>query len=164
MTGLEPWLVAVAVAVMAVGMLGVVIPILPGLFLVWVATAGTILLQATDPLGWSLAAFLTVLFLAGTAATVILPARQGMQGGAARSSFGLAALGAVIGFFVIPVLGFLLGGLAGLLVGELRARGDWDAALASTGRVVRAYGIGVLIEFVIGLSMIATWVVALLLR
>lgn len=164
MTGLEPWILVLAVVVMAVGMLGVVIPFLPGLLLVWVATAGTVLLQGTDGAGWAVAVVLTLLFLAGMAATIVLPARQGMQGGAARSSFGYAAAGALIGFFVIPVLGFLIGGLAGLLYGERQHRGDWEPALASTGRVLRAYGLGVLLEFGVGLVMIATWVAALLLR
>jgi uncharacterized protein len=162
--GLEPWVVLLAVLLMSIGMVGVIVPMLPGLLLVWIATAGSLLLQGTDAVGWSVVALLTVFLLAGTAATIVLPARQGMQSGTARSSFGYAALGAFVGFFVVPVLGLVIGGLAGLLWGERQQRGGWEPALASTGRVLRAYGVGLLVELGLGLTMIVTWAVTLLLR
>lgn len=161
---MDPLLLALAVLVMIVGLVGVVVPVLPGLLLVWVATVGTTLLGGTDLIGWLVAAWLTLLFALGTAATIWLPARQGKRGGVPWSSLGGAALGVVVGFVVIPVLGFLIGAVAGLLLAERRRLPTWQAAWHSTGRVLRAYGIGVLVELTIGLVMIASWVAALLLR
>lgn len=161
---MTPLVLAVAVVVVLVGLAGVVIPVLPGLVLVWLATAGTVLLQGADATGWSIAAVLTLLLVAGTAATWWLPARTGLRGGAAPRSFLLAGVGAVVGFVVVPVVGFLLGALAGLAVGEWSRQGSWDAALATTRQVLRAYGIGVLVELGAGLTMVAVWVVALLTR
>lgn len=157
-------LYALAIVVMLIGMAGIVIPVLPGLLLVWIATVGTILAQGMDPVGWTMAIVLTALFAAGTAATILLPARQGRRGGAPPATFALAAVGAVVGFFVIPVLGILVGTLLGLFVGERLRLQDNRAAVSATGRVLRAYGIGVLVEALIGVTMIGTWAVTILLR
>ncbi len=155
---------ALALVVMLIGMVGIVVPVLPGLLLVWIATVATVLVQGTDLVGWAVAVVLTGLFGAGTAATILLPARQGRQGGAPPSTFALAAAGAVVGFFVIPVLGILVGALLGLFAGERLRLGDNRAAVAATGRVLRAYGIGVLLEALIGVTMIGVWALTVVLR
>jgi uncharacterized protein len=147
-----------------VGLFGVVVPVLPGLLFVWLGTAGTILLHRADTVGWLVTGLLTVLFLLGTAVTIWLPARTGRQGGASPRSFVYAGIGGAVGFFVIPVLGFLVGALLGLLIGEQQRLGEWAPARASTGRVLRAYGIGVVIELVLALTMAATWVVTIVVR
>jgi uncharacterized protein len=160
----EPLLVALALAVMVVGLVGVVVPVLPGLLLVWLASVGTILYVGTDTVGWIVAVLLTVLFALGSGATIWLPARQGRRGGVPLRSLLAALLGAVVGFVVIPVIGFPIGAFAGLLLGEQQRHGDWQAATASVGQVLRAYGIGVVVEMVVGVLMIATWLVAIVMR
>lgn len=161
---MEPLLVVLALLVMLVGMAGVVIPVLPGLLLVWLAGVSTTLWVATDATGWAVAATLTVLFALGSAATIWLPAKQGRQGGASWTSLATAMLGAAVGFVVIPVVGLLVGGFVGLLVGEWRRLGDWSPAWSSTLQVLRAYGIGVLVELVVGTAMIGVWLVAAITR
>jgi uncharacterized protein len=161
---MEPLLGALALLVMLVGLMGVVVPVLPGLLLVWVASAGTMLYLGTDAAGWAVAGVLTLLFALGTGATIWLPARQGRRGGVPLRSLVAAGVGAVIGFFVIPVLGFLIGAFVGLLLGEQQRLGDWQPALASVGQVLRAYGIGVVVELVVGVTMIGIWLVAVVVR
>jgi uncharacterized protein len=161
---MEPLLAAVALLVMLVGLVGVVVPVLPGLLLVWIASVGTMLYVGTDAVGWAVAAVLTVLFALGTGATIWLPARQGRRGGVPVRSLLAALAGAVIGFFVIPVVGFLIGAFAGLLLGEQLRHGDWQAALSSVGQVMRAYGIGVVVELVVGVTMIGIWLIAVVVR
>ncbi len=153
-----------ALVVMVVGLLGVVVPVMPGLLLVWAAAVGSLLWQGVDATAWWVAALLTLLFAVGTAATVYLPTRSGRQGGVPGSTLGYVLLGAVVGFFVVPVLGLLLGALAGLYLGERSRLGDPGRARASTGRVLRAYGLGVLVELVVGVTMILVWGVAVWLR
>jgi uncharacterized protein YqgC (DUF456 family) len=160
----EPLLVALAVVVMLVGLIGVVVPVLPGLVLIWVAAVSTTLLLRADVVGWLVTMLLTVLFGLGMAATIWLPARQGRRGGVPLRSLLAAAAGAVVGFFVIPVIGFLVAGAAGLLLSERSRLDAWQPALRSVGGVVRAYGLGVVVELVAGLSMIAVWASAVLLR
>ena len=53
---MEPLIVALAVVVMLVGLIGVVVPVLPGLVLIWVAAVSTTLLLRADLVGWMVAA------------------------------------------------------------------------------------------------------------
>lgn len=153
-----------ALVVMVVGLVGVVVPVLPGLLLVWLASVGTLLLVDTDTTGWTVSAVLTVLFLLGTAATIWLPTRTGRRGDVPASSLLAAVVGALVGFVVLPVVGFLVGAFLGLLAAEQRRQGDTQAAWRTTLGVARAYGIGVLVELVIGVTMIATWAITVLVR
>jgi uncharacterized protein len=160
----DPIVAVVTLIVMLIGLLGVFVPVMPGLLVVWAASVGTTLWVGADAVGWAVAGVLTLLFGLGTAATVYLPARQGRRGGAPASSLLAALAGAVVGFFVIPVLGFLVGALGAFLVAEQLRLGEWGPAWSSTGALVRAYGIGVLVELVLGLTMIAVWAGAVILR
>ncbi|MTV24011.1 DUF456 domain-containing protein [Nitriliruptoraceae bacterium ZYF776] len=150
-------LVVITLLVMLVGMVGVVVPVLPGLLIVWVAGAGTALLVGTDAAGWSLAGVLTLLFVVATAVSWWLPTRRGLRGDAARSSLLVAVAAGAVGFFVIPVVGLVLGALAGLYLAELRRHGDPPRAWAATRSVLVGYGWGVVVELGAGIVMVLTW-------
>ena len=70
-----------------------------------------------------------------------------------------ACLLGLIGFFVIPVVGLPLGAVAGVYLAERRRLGTHELAWRSTVTVVKAFGVGVLIEMGAGVAMIAAWVV-----
>ena len=72
------------------------------------------------------------------------------------------AVGAVIGFFVVPVVGALLGGPTGIFVAELARVRDPSRAWASTLEALKGIGLGIVVQFVAGVAMIAVWVVAVL--
>lgn len=146
------------------GLVGVAIPVLPGLLLVFLATAGTLLLQGASGAVWLVVGVLTVLALSGTAASTVLPARRAAGDGAPTGSLALAGVGAVVGFFVIPVLGLVVGGVLGLLLAEQRRLGDWAPAWRSSKRVLSAYGVGVLVELLIGVAMGTLWLVVFVVR
>lgn len=154
--------VLIALVVMVAGLIGVIVPVVPGLPLVWAGAVGSLLWQGTDAVGWALAAVLTVLLAIGTAATVYLPTRSGRQGGVPGRTLGWTLLGAVVGVVVVPVVGLLLGAAVGLHLGERARLGDHARAWASTRRVVRAYGLGVLVELGLGVTMILLWGLAAL--
>ena len=147
-----------------VGLVGVLMPVVPGLVLVLLVTAGTLLLQGTGPLAWTVVAVLVVLTLVGSVVSAVLPARRAAASGAPRASILLALLGAVVGFFVLPVLGLLVGGVLGLLVAEHQRLGEWAPAWSSAREVLRAYGLGVLLELGIGVVMGALWLVVYVAR
>lgn len=153
-----------ALGVMFVGLVGAVVPVVPGLLLVWAAAVASLLWQGTDAAGWAVAGVLTALFALATAATVYLPTRRGRQGGVSSSTLGYTVLGAAVGFVVVPVVGLLLGAALGLYLGERSRLGDHERAWASTGRVARAYGAGVLVQLVVGVTMILIWGVAVTVR
>ncbi|MFO7778077.1 MAG: DUF456 domain-containing protein, partial [Nitriliruptoraceae bacterium] len=124
----------------------------------------SVLWQGTDTTGWLVAWWLTGLFALATLVTVVLPTRRGRELGATSASFASGLLGAVVGFFVLPVAGFLIGFLVGLAVGERARLGEWEAARTSTFAVLRAYGLGVLLELLLGLTMVGSWLAAVIAR
>ena len=146
----------VVLLVMLVGLVGVVVPVLPGLLLVW--GAGVVWAWVGGGAGhWAVAAALTLLLVVGTLTKYVLPARSATGAGAPRRTLAVGAVGAVVGFFVIPVVGLLVGGVAGIYLAE-RARLRSDAAAwRSTRAVLLGIGLGVLVELVTGALMVAIW-------
>jgi hypothetical protein len=58
---------------------------------------------------------------------------------------------------VVPLVGFVIGGVLGVFLAEWRRTGDPRGAWASTRRVLVAFGIGMAVEVGAGLLMVATW-------
>ena len=68
------------------------------------------------------------------------------------------ALAGLVGFFVIPVVGLLVGFPVGVYVAE-RARVGADLAWPSTKAALRALGVSILLELVAGVLAAGVWVV-----
>ena len=71
----------------------------------------------------------------------------------------LGVAGGVVGFFVVPVVGLPIGGVLGIYVGEHLRTGDPVAAWRATRATITGFGIAVLVQFAAALSMIAMWLV-----
>ncbi|HSK59253.1 MAG TPA: DUF456 domain-containing protein [Actinomycetospora sp.] len=144
--------------VMAVGLTGVVLPFMPGLPIIW---AGALLYGITTDfgnVGWTAMIAITVLGVIGMAASLVLPDRAGAAAGASRSTRLFAGLLGLVGFFVVPVIGFPLGACLGVLVAQYRRTADWDGAVRSTIAVLKGFGVGLLAELAAGLAMVLVWV------
>lgn len=160
---MEPVVAILAMAVMLIGLAGTILPVLPGLSLIWLAAIGSMVVSGWSAGAWVTAAVVTTLFVGAEIAQYALPARAGRVSGAPRSSLAAgAALGAV-GFFVIPVVGFLVGGVAGIYLAERSRLGSHPQAWITTRAVLRNVGIAVVIHVVAGILMVATWLTHVLL-
>ena len=69
----------------------------------------------------------------------------------------------MIGFFVIPVLGLLVGFVLGVYLAELVHRRDQRRAWASTVHAVKGVALSVGVELAGGLLATAAWVVGVVL-
>ena len=154
----------VAGLVMAVGLAGTIVPAVPGTPLIWIAALGYGVAVGFGALGIVAMVAITALFAAGVAAKIVLPQRAASAGGAPRSTLVVAGVGGIIGFFVVPIVGFALGAIAGILLAEYRRTGDWAPAWRSTKGVIVGFGIGTLLEIAAAVAMIATWAVWVAIR
>ena len=147
---------ALVLVAMLVGLAGTIVPAFPGLVLV----AGAALVYGAVE-GWNPLAVVAIvaLFVAGTAAGVVLPSRAAGGAGAARSSLALGAVLAVVGFFVVPVVGMPLGGALGIYLGERSRTGAHDLAWRATAATLKGFGIGALVQLAAGILMIGVWLV-----
>jgi uncharacterized protein len=154
MSGTETALFAL---VMAVGLAGTIVPLLPGLLLIWGAAVAYGVLAGFGVVGAVALVVITALLVVGMSAQYVLAHRSGAAAGAPRSTLMLGALAGVIGFFVVPIVGFFVGAALGVLVAEHARLGMWDAAWRSTRAVIRGFGIGMLVEIACGTLMVFTW-------
>jgi uncharacterized protein YqgC (DUF456 family) len=148
---------AVAAVVMAVGLVGTIVPLVPGLPLIWLAALGYGLAGDFGPSGAVAMAAITFLLVLGVAAKYLLASRGATSSGAPRSTILAGALLGFAGFFVVPVIGFILGAVLGVLLAERRRLNDWARGWESTKGVLVGFGIGVVLEVLAGLLMILTW-------
>ncbi len=143
---------------MVLGLLGTLIPFVPGLPIIVLCAVA----YYTFAAGWSLSALVAVgvmivlMVVGSTAEWWVAPASAQRGGGGCLSSF-LAAIAGIVGFFVIPGIGVIVLPLVVVLVVEyLRARDVRHA-----GRATAAYFVGWLlsngIELVAGLLMIGVF-------
>lgn len=157
MTGLE---ILVALAI-AVGLVGVLVPILPGSLLV----AAAILVWATgrgEVTAWVVAAIALGLLATGAAVKYVVPGRRLQRAGVPSTSLLLGAGAGVVGFFVVPIIGLPLGFLLGVYLTEWRRVGHQDAWPA-TVHALKAVGLGIAIELGFGILAAATWAVGVVL-
>lgn len=153
MTDLE---ILVALAMLA-GLVGVLVPIFPGLPLIAGAALLWVVLGDAGAVGWLVVAAIATIGVAGIVIAGILPAKRGLEAGVPGWVLGVAAVGVVVGFFVIPVVGALAGGPIALFVAELVRRRDLRAAWGSSREALLAIGVGIGIQLGAGVAMIAVW-------
>lgn len=149
---------AVAVA-MVVGVIGTLVPVLPGILLVWAAALVYGIVAGFGATGWVAFGIITALAIAGTAAGFLLPARAAGGAGAPRSSLLAGAALGIAGFFVIPVVGVAIGAALGIFLAERVRTGDAGAARAATVATLKGYGAGALAQLVVAVGMFGTWIV-----
>lgn len=146
-----------------VGLVGVVVQVLPGAFLVGGAVALWGGLQGTGA-GWVVLALAVVLTAAGQVVKYLVAGRHMQRAGVRSSTLVWGGVAGVIGFFVVPVVGlFLFFVGAVLLVEWLRSR-DLRVAWRATVRALQATGLTILVELATAMLVVGVWVVALLLR
>jgi uncharacterized protein len=151
----SPTEVLVALAIL-VGLVGVIVPILPGLVLVLAAILVWAISEGSAT-AWSVFAVAAVLVVAGSVVKYAVPNRRLKTTGIPSSTtwFGVA-LG-VVGFFVIPVIGLFIGFVLGVYLAEYRRVGG-AAAWPSTKEALRAVGVSILIELAAGVLAALVWV------
>jgi uncharacterized protein YqgC (DUF456 family) len=152
----------IVLLVMLVGVVGVLVPFLPGLLLVWAAGVAWVWFDGHGPAHLVVGVVLTGLLTVGIVAKYVLPARSASGVGAPTSTLLVGAAGAVVGFFVIPVVGLVVGGVAAVYLAELARLQDFGLAWRSTWAVLRGIGIGMLVELTAALLMVGVWALGVL--
>ena len=152
---------ALVALAMLVGLAGVLVPLLPGTALILAAAVGWALLVVDGgSTRWVVVGVMAALFVAGAVLKYALPGRH-LAGRLPRRTLLLGGAGAALGLVLLPPLGLLLGGVAGVYLAE--AQRDRSTAWRSTVQVLKAVGLGVLAELTAGVLMVGTWLVGVVL-
>lgn len=149
-------LVAVAIVV---GLVGIVIGILPGSVLVGAAVLVWALFMESA-VGWWTFVVVAVLLIVGMVANKVIMARHTQQVGTANSSLLIAAIVGIIGFFVVPLIGLVLGFVLGLWLAEYWRLRNAQRAWLSAKAGLKGTGWGLLAELGAALIASTVWLVA----
>jgi uncharacterized protein YqgC (DUF456 family) len=142
---------------MIVGM--IVIPILPGLVIIWVAALAYGLFAGFGVLGWVMFGLITLFMLAGSILDNVLMGTSAHKKGAPWWVILLAMVAAIGGNFLLPVVGGILAGFLVLLLVEWLRLKDWRQALESMKGMVIGWGWAFVFRFIMGMIMIGLWLI-----
>ncbi|MFB7977953.1 DUF456 domain-containing protein [Streptomyces vinaceus] len=142
--------------VLLLGVVGVLVPGVPGTWLVW---AGVLwwALHERSASAWSLLVAATALLLVVQVVKWQLPPRRLRGVGVTRRMAAYAGAGALLGFVLIPVVGAVPGFVGGIYLCERLRLGTHGEAWASVRAVMRAVGTSVLVELLACLMVAGAW-------
>jgi len=143
--------------VMLVGLAGTLLPILPGIVLMWGATIAYGFAVGFGGVAIPVIIIASLLTIIALASGFVLPKRAAEEAGASNRSQWFAAIGAIIGFFVIPIVGAIIGAVAGIALSEYQRTGDWAATRRSTIGIAKGFGLSALAQFSLGFLMLVVW-------
>ena len=146
----------------AIGLVGVIVPLLPGTLLVFGAIAVWAAVEHTF-WSWMVLAVVTAVLAGGLLVKYMWPAQRLRAGDVGRWTLVVAAVLGVIGFFVVPLVGLPLGFVLGVYLCELAARRDRRRAWAATVLALKSAALSVGVELAAGLIATAVWVGGVLL-
>ncbi|MGX2993821.1 DUF456 domain-containing protein [Streptomyces sp. JNUCC 64] len=146
--------------VLLLGLCGVMVPGVPGSWLVWAGVAWWAV-QDTRTVAWGVLVGASAVLLVAQAVRWQLPPRRLRHSGTTRRMALCAGLGSVLGFVVVPVVGAVPGFLGGVYLAERVRLGGHGQAWASTRTALRVGGWSVLVEWFACLLVIGAWAGAL---
>lgn len=157
MTATNTLVLIIVVVLMLVGIAGIIFPVLPGSGLIFIAIAAY---------GWYEGfQVITVKYLVVMGALTVLAMTLSYLSavwgakytGAGRAGTWGALLGLLVGLFVLPPAGIVLGPWIGAFIGEYLANKDArKALLAGAGAVLGLFS-GMLVHLIIALIMVGTF-------
>jgi uncharacterized protein YqgC (DUF456 family) len=151
---------AVGIAIL-IGLIGIIVPVLPGSLLI----LGAILVWALEvqtATAWIVFAVATTFLAIGSIVKYTLPRSRMAEAGVPNSTMLLGALVGLVGFFVIPYVGLLVGFVLGIYLAEHHRVGR-QQAWPSTKHALKAVGISILVELTAALLAAVTWTLGVVL-
>jgi uncharacterized protein YqgC (DUF456 family) len=152
------WELLLVGLVIVLGLCGVLVPGVPGSWLVW---AGVLwwALQDPQPAAWAVLVGATLVLFLSQVVRWALPSRRLRASGAVPDMgvYAGAGAGSFLGFFLIPVIGAIPGFLAGIYLHERLRLGRHGEAMAALRTTMRSGGSGVLTELFACLLIMGAW-------
>src|SRR5512139_2415873 len=98
---LQTTIFAITLVIMLVGLFGLIVPIFPGVTVIWLAALGFGVVKGFNTLGIWMFAIITLLWIAGMLVDNLFMAAGARQGGAAWSTLLLGILAGVVGTLLL---------------------------------------------------------------
>lgn len=148
------WLVQV---IMLVGLFGLIVPVYPGIVIMWLAALGYGIAAGFTPLGIGLFVLITILMLIGTIIDNVMMGAGARQGGASWLTIGVALAGGILGTILWPPVGGIIAAPLAVLLLEYAHTSDFHKAWASLRGLATGWGLSIIVKLGIGLVMMIIW-------
>ena len=142
---------------MLVGLIGLVVPIFPGMLIMWLAALGYGIAAGFSTLGIVLFVVISLLALAGSLADNLLMGAGARQGGASCLSIFIALSVGIIGTLLFPPVGGLIAAPLAVLGLEYYRLRDWALARQAVFGMAKGWGLSIAARLVIGFLMMGLW-------
>lgn len=147
------------IVLMLIGLVGIVIPVLPDLILIWASALGYGLIIHWGQNGPIFFALITILGLIGIATEFWVSGIGARRGGASGGAMLIGAILAVVAFFVTGPIGAVVALLLGIYVVEYIRKRDVESASQAMIGAGLGCGASLGVKLILGLGMVATWVI-----
>ena len=144
---------------MLVGLVLLVVPIFPGITVIWVAALLYGIVTGFDTLGIVIIVLITLGMIAGISADNLLMGAGARRGGASWLTIIVALIAGIAGTVLFPPIGGLIAIPIAIFLIELLRNREWRSAWRATRGVALGWGLSFLVRFGIGLVMISAWLI-----
>jgi uncharacterized protein YqgC (DUF456 family) len=144
-----------------VGLVGLIVPVFPGLTVMWLGTLVYALIQNAAGLmtgwDWFIFGIITLLMIVGNIADNLIIARKMRDKYIPWSSILIAFAAGIIVSLIFTPIGGVIAAPLGLLAAEYRRLQDRGKAIESTKAYMIGWGWAFAVRFLIGLTMTGLW-------
>lgn len=144
---------------MLVGLVLLIVPIFPGITVIWVAALLYGIVTGFDTLGIVIIVLITLGMVAGISADNLLMGAGARRGGASWLTIIVALIAGIAGTVLFPPIGGLIAIPIAIFLIELLRNREWRSAWRATRGVALGWGLSFLVRFGIGLVMISAWLI-----
>jgi uncharacterized protein YqgC (DUF456 family) len=145
--------------IMAAGLFGMVIPIYPGVLIIWAAALIQGLVTGFSTLEIWVIILISLLMIAGSLVDNLLMGGKARQAGASWISIGGALLAGLVGTFAFPPLGGIVAAPTLLFLLEFARLRDSSEAWEITKGLLTGWGLSFIARFLIGITMVLVWAI-----
>jgi uncharacterized protein YqgC (DUF456 family) len=149
------WALAVALIFMFIGLLSILLPLVPGVALIWFTALIYAIAEGFKKVDPITMVVLSLVAIPGITADIWVSSLGAKAGGASLWSIVTSLLGGLVGFLIFNVPGAIIGSLVGLMIVELLRAEDWRQALKASGGWVVGWLLSTGVQIVVGLIIIA---------
>ncbi|MBC8265267.1 MAG: DUF456 domain-containing protein [Anaerolineales bacterium] len=144
---------------MLVTLCGLIVPVFPGLIVIWLLALLYGIISGFGTLGAVLFVIITVLAILGEISDNLLMSKKARQEGARWLSIAIAYIAGIVGSIVFSPLGGIAAALGTLFLVEFISSRDHRKALAVTKGMAIGWGWAFVLRFGVGLMIIALWAI-----
>jgi len=144
---------------MLVTLCGLIVPVFPGLIVIWALALLYGIISGFGTLGAVLFVIITALAILGEISDNLLMSKKARQEGARWFSIAIAFIAGIVGSIVFSPLGGIAAALGALFLVEFISSRDRRKALAVAKGMAIGWGWAFVLRFGVGVMMIALWVI-----